>query len=271
MNENCTIELREINPIQTSEHIEVTEASDEIQQPDALFGTLRPAITPVEASEVANDGVAEVVDTAPMGPETNSTENETPLAKSSRASTVIDVPHDDENPGVASTNPPSSPAESLSGSQSPRPQEPSKLIVLRSDVPFSQSWSAWAFAISSSIFTISTIFYIWWTSFATFKLKFQDPQWTVFTIAVLSYVSAVLLNGFTETMCDVLRWKFSRHKPKGISLLNFLALSQATSPLGLIFLLVHVGRSFKLSVFSEHRLWCIMRSQVFTRSADCEG
>jgi hypothetical protein len=257
MTETQIIELRDRTPTQLSKADEATEATDQIKQPAAVLGSLQPAVSPVEALENSHDVTAKSIEAAPRDTEPNA-ENGTPSAIIPEASPFIDVPHDDENPCVAPTNPPPSPAESSSGSQNPEGQETSNFIVLKSDVPFIQSWSAWAFAISSSIFTVSTLFYIWWTSFATFKLKFQDPQWTVFTIAVLSYVSAILLNRFTETMCDVLRWKFSRRTPRGIPMLKFLALSQATSPLGLFFLLVHT-KNFKLSVLNEHRLWCLLR------------
>ena len=91
-------------------------------------------------------------------------------------------------------------------------------------------------AIVSTAVTSYSVYYTFNASLSSdplLHLLWYSPNTTVFTLNLLAQLSTILLVEFTNTICEDLRWSTAGCK-KGISMLSFLALGIATSPLGFV-------------------------------------
>ena len=135
-------------------------------------------------------------------------------------------------------------------------------------------WTMTLVVISISV-TGFTVYYSWNASIALNPsqhfLWFQ-PNVTVFTVNILSYIATVFVKALIDATCDHIRWRQSSRE-KGMSVLSFLALSSATSLWGLVHLLFSpVPRIQSTSQSMSHRLWSLQRYvtlEIKSNSLDC--
>ena len=114
----------------------------------------------------------------------------------------------------------------------------SSQIILKNNLPFARNQSAWFMGLVSVLVTASTFGFAWNSSapHAQFRLIWENPQYTIFTINLLSHVTVLFLESLVSVACDNLRWSLCS-RSIGMTLLDFIALAGSTSPLGLTQLL----------------------------------
>jgi len=125
----------------------------------------------------------------------------------------------------------------VTATQVPREQKELKLLSSH----FSRNVDLWFAALSAIGSTAIFLMYLNGVisprTVMTDLLK-VNPEWTVFLIAVLGTITAALLNRFIFTSFEKLKWKLSLRADRGVSLLDFIALSRTTSWSTLTLLLI---------------------------------
>ena len=144
------------------------------------------------------------------------------------------------------------------GQQSPPVPE----IALTSDFTLLPNFSAWSLIAVSTTVTVFTFYYGWNASFSSTpsaKFLWNQPNNTVFTLNLLSYIATVLVSNLINIICDQLRWS-KCCRGKGIPFLSFLALSSGTTFLGLVHFLFSPVPSNGRRL--EHRWWSLQRYSI---------
>jgi hypothetical protein len=140
-------------------------------------------------------------------------------------------------------------------------------IILTSRLTSLPSFSTWTMMALSVTVTSFTVYYSWNASFTSHPSSvflWNQPDNTIFSINLLSYLSTVLVTKLINITCDQVRWAKSCNV-KGLSFLSFLALSPATSANGLLHLLIspvpRLGLRFGSLTLERimHRLWSFQR------------
>ena len=93
------------------------------------------------------------------------------------------------------------------------------------------------------------------------KLLSSSPANTILAINVLSHITIFLLQVLCSDVFEGIRWALA--SGGGIPMSTFLSLSRATSPVGVLYLLLHRAKS-KLGIFRGHHFWGLKR--YFPRS-----
>jgi hypothetical protein len=117
-----------------------------------------------------------------------------------------------------------------------RPSKDHLRIQLKAQ-KFTRNWPA---SVSMGLASIVVIFgVIYWAEVLPAKLQqilWNNPQTTIFTVGLLSYVTVSLLDALITDCCNSLRW-FLCSRKEGISLLTFTTLGNV-GPLQILWLLV---------------------------------
>jgi hypothetical protein len=124
------------------------------------------------------------------------------------------------------------------------------------------NFPVWILLGLSMLITSITVYYCWNASLASSpsaRFLWNQPETTVFTINLLSYISTVLVSNLVSYTGDQLRWAKSCRE-EGFSFLSFLALSSATSVAGLVHLLFSPRPSVNSSKAKiKPRWWSLQR------------
>lgn len=113
-------------------------------------------------------------------------------------------------------------------------------IQLETDLPLTRNYSAWTLAAITTILAIFTLLYAWDASIPVIRLTgllWSDPQKTIFTINLSSYIVVLFLDSLVGAACDNLRWALCCKNRVGAGMLDFLALAGSTTTFGLVQLL----------------------------------
>jgi len=146
------------------------------------------------------------------------------------------------------------------------PRLPEITVLMSRSTPLPSVLTSTLMALSVTV-TSFTVYYSWNASFTSdpsSTFLWNQPDNTIFSINLLSYLSTVLVTNLIDITIDQVRWAKSG-SPKGLSFLSFLALSPATPTTGLLHLLLsptpHLGP--RLGSFTSkrvmHRLWSFQR------------
>ena len=168
---------------------------------------------------------------------------------------------DHETGNVPSQPSPSSGRETVGPAVRPqRTDVPFPRITLSSQMTNTPNLSVLLLAVGSILLTCFAIYYGWNASLSSdVRFLWDRPDYTIFTVNLLSYVATLLLTNLITSTCDQLRWKKSCTE-NGMPFLSFLALSPGTSVLGLIHLLFSPWPRPVLSFRSSgHRIWSLQR------------
>jgi hypothetical protein len=121
-------------------------------------------------------------------------------------------------------------------------------------------------AIFTAISMIFTIFFVYNSSleqpFAT-KLIFERPERSIFVLNIASQITIFCLAELTTSVLEATRWAFACND-SGTPVFTFLALSRATSIIGVVCLLLGKGPKPATLQRDGHRLWGSQR-YVFLR------
>jgi hypothetical protein len=121
----------------------------------------------------------------------------------------------------------------------------------------------WIWLTLTTVWTSFSVYYVWnagVTSNPSPRFLWERPDYTIFTVGLLSFISTVLINKLISETCEQLRWN-KCCKRNGMSFLSFLALSSGTS----FERLVHLSlspfppASFQRLRTIEHRIWSLQR------------
>jgi hypothetical protein len=126
-------------------------------------------------------------------------------------------------------------------------------------------WTMMLLATSISV-TAFTVYYSWNASFPLSpvpKFLWLQPDVTVFTVNLLSYLTTITVKALLDATCDHIRWSYSCHE-KGMPFLSFIALSSATSFWGLTHLVFSPVPRIRWTYQSmSHRVWSFQRYIAF--------
>ena len=138
-------------------------------------------------------------------------------------------------------------------------------ISLISRFPYSREIKPWLLALAATVITTFSIYYAYNAAHphGPFEnLLWRNPEWTIFTINLLTYATGLILDQFHLLVCEELRWSYSS-TDEGISFLSFLSLSSSASTLGLLHFLFSPfppARWFEKRLRgSTHRWWSFQR------------
>jgi len=132
------------------------------------------------------------------------------------------------------------------------------------------SFSVWSHLASATVVASFTIYYAW---NACFRINprdtflFNNPDNTIFTINLLSFMSTLLVKELIYISLDQLRWILCSRRR--LTVLEFLALSPATGTIGLVQLLASpVPHPLRHKNTIRHRLWSLERLFHLTSLVD---
>jgi hypothetical protein len=121
----------------------------------------------------------------------------------------------------------------------------------------------WILLTVTTVWTSFAVYYVWnagVSSNPSPKFLWERPDYTIFTVGLLSFISTLLINKLISETCEELKWK-KCYKQKGMPFLSFLALSSATPFEGLVHLLFSPFPrvSFQSLRSIQHRIWSLQR------------
>ena len=131
-------------------------------------------------------------------------------------------------------------------------------VTLRS--PIRQLFWSWILSVVASVWVIFTVYFAYNCTLdrpLSTRLMFSRPDNTILALNVLSHGTIFLLGHLTSSVFEAVRWALASSK-NGISVFSFIGLSRATSPLGVMTLMVGNAGS-KLFARDGHRLWGFQR------------
>jgi hypothetical protein len=130
---------------------------------------------------------------------------------------------------------------------------------------FKQRTSSWVMISATLLWLTFTVFFAY---NATLGIPLFDklvfaPTTTITVLNILSHVTVVLLQFVTSDVFEAVRWALASSQ-KGISSFAFLALSRATSPMGVLYLIQHNSPDNSDNrVITGHRFWSAKRYSTF--------
>lgn len=156
-----------------------------------------------------------------------------------------------------------SPVDEMPPEPGVRDAPPLPEITLISQFTLIPNFSVLTVMALSITVTSFTVYYSWNASFTSnpsSTFLWNQPDNTIFSINLLSYISTVLVTKLIDATCDQMRWAKSS-KTRGMKVLSFLALSPATSVTGLIHLLFSPVPRVAAPIIESigHRLWSFQR------------
>ena len=156
-------------------------------------------------------------------------------------------------------------AERVSANTNAHPEEHEAAlnrIILTSRLSRVPNFSPWLLAACSIALTSFTVYYGWNASFSSSpsaRFLWNQPDNTIFTVNVLSYLATILVSTLVTATCDQLRWTKCCAE-QGMPFLTFLALSSATPVSGLLHLLLSpLPPLVSLLRSMGPRLWSLQR------------
>jgi len=142
----------------------------------------------------------------------------------------------------------------------PEPHSEEK-IQLEPNLRLSQNYPTWVLATITTITVLCTLLYAWGALIPIIRgFLWGDPQKTIFTINLSSYITALFLDSLIGAACDNMRWALCCNGQVGASMLDFLALAGSTTTFGLVRLLF--SRKVKL-VADEDLGWTYWQRTSF--------
>jgi hypothetical protein len=122
---------------------------------------------------------------------------------------------------------------------------------------FKQRASSWFMICATLVWVTFTVFFAYNATLGVplFANLVFAPSSTITVLNVLSHVTVVLLQLVTSDVFEAVRWTLASSQ-KGISSFTFLALSRATSSMGVLYLIGHSSPDNSgHRVLTGHRFW----------------
>jgi hypothetical protein len=122
---------------------------------------------------------------------------------------------------------------------------------------FKQRASSWVTICATLLWLTFTVFFAYNATLGVplFASLVFAPSKTITVLNILSHVTVVLLQLVTSDVFEAVRWALASSQ-KGISSFAFLALSRATSSMGVLYLIGHSSPDNSSDrVITGHRLW----------------
>lgn len=95
------------------------------------------------------------------------------------------------------------------------------------------------------------------------KILWNNPQTTIFTVGLLSYLTVSLLDGLITESCNMLKWCLCA-RPEGVNLLTFTTLGKVGF-VQILWLLFTSREKFLKCYSSPHIFWGFQRSSRYCR------
>jgi hypothetical protein len=145
---------------------------------------------------------------------------------------------------------------------SSKPRTPlNHLTIQLKSRKFTRKWSS--LVLSAFVSIVLIIGVVYWMEALPARVQamlWKDSARTIFTVALLSYLTVSLLGTLITTSCNNLRWSLCAQQG-GVSLLTFTTLSDV-GPLDLLWLSFPSGNKHSASLRSSHCLWASQRYSV---------
>ena len=139
-----------------------------------------------------------------------------------------------------------------------KPQSTSRRATDESVLPPESTWCqrtpTWIMIILTTIWVVLTSLFAYNSTLDKPLLKrfiLPDPTQTVTVLNILAHITVFLLQTGVSDVFEAIRWASASAK-NGVSSFSFFALSRATAPLGVIYLVLFASGK-------EHRFWGCLR------------
>lgn len=149
-----------------------------------------------------------------------------------------------------------------------QPQSTSRQAPEETASPLESTWrqysSTWVMIVFTTIWVVLTILFGFNSTLdkpLSSRFILPDPTQTVTILNILSHIAVFLLQNVVSDVFEAMRWAGAGMR-RGILSLSFIALSRATAPLGVIYLVLFASGK-------GHRFWGCLRYTNRVICSDC--